>query len=158
MASGSGRDPQQCSNCQNSASHVCNACKAMPNPVDGEPASTWYCGPECQKIHWTQHKVQCRATRSRQALYRAGAIAQHIFYLYMKHSFLWNPGRIDKIGTTWLIHDNAYTGGTSQVMPFPYEIVPDVHDQEALLTFQNCSTAVSGMHNVVADLLRGESQ
>ncbi|KAF6225061.1 hypothetical protein HO133_010256 [Letharia lupina] len=66
----------------------------------------------------------------------------------------WCPGRIEKTGTTWLIHPGVYTG-TSQLMPFPYERVPDVHDQEALLTYQSCSTAVSEMHNVVKILLRG---
>ena len=69
---------------------------------------------------------------------------------------MWNPGRIEKIGTTWLIHDAAFTG-TSLLFPFPYALFPDVHEQEALLTHQNCNTAVSDMHDVVKGLLRGKS-
>lgn len=65
-------------------------------------------------------------------------------------------GQIEKIGTTWLIHPEVYTG-TSQVVPFPYESFPDVHDQQALLTYQSCSTALSEMLNVAKILLEGRS-
>ena len=128
----------------------------MPNATDGQVSSVGYCGAECQKAHWTEHKAQCKAAQARQAWYRAGGMAQQIFYLYTKTIYMWCPGRIEKIGTTWLIHPGVYTG-TSQLMSFPYERVPDVHDQEGLLTYQSCSTAVSEMHNVVKILLRGKS-
>ena len=67
-----------------------------------------------------------------------------------------NPCQIEKIGTTWLMHPEVYTG-TSQVVPFPYERFPDVHDQQALLTYQSCSTALSEIHNVTKVLLEGRS-
>lgn len=149
-------DARTCSKCKETASHTCKACKDTPNATDGQPSSTWYCGPECQKAHWTEHKPQCKAAQGRQALYRAAAIAKKTFYAFMKITFMWNPGRIEKIGKTWLIHQKIYTG-TSQIIPFPYDIVPDVHDQEALLTYQSCNGAVSNMHNVVKALLEGMS-
>ena len=127
----------------------------MPNAIDGEVSSTWYCGVECQKAQWAEHKAQCKAAQSRQALYRAGATAQLIFYVFQKTTFMWSPGRIEKIGGTWLIHPKD-DRGTCQLKPFPYEIVPDVHDQEALLTYQACNTAISEMHNLFKVLLRGE--
>lgn len=156
MSSASERNVHQCSKCSKSATLTCKACKAIPNATNGQVSSAWYCGAECQKAHWREHKAQCIAAQARQVLYRAGAIAQQIFYLYSKMTYMWNPGRIEKIGTTWLIHPEVYTG-TSQLVPFPYAIVPDVHDQEALLTYQSCNTAASEMHNVVKALLKGES-
>ena len=146
----------QCSNCSKTATNTCKGCKAMPNATDGQVSSTWYCRAECQKAHWTEHRAQCKAAQVRRALYRAGALAQQIFYLYCKITYMWNPGRIEKIGTTWLIHTRVYTG-KSLLIPFPHAIVPDVHDQEALLTYQSCTSAVSAMHNVVKALFRGKS-
>ena len=126
------------------------------NVTDGQISSTWYCGPECQKAHWTEHKAQCKASQARQVLYRAMATAKKMFYVFEKMTFMWDPGRIEKIGTTWLVHPGDYTG-TSQIMPFPYKAFPDLHEQEALLTHQCCNTAVSDMHNVVKTLLGGMS-
>lgn len=156
MTSASEHDVHQCSNCPKTAHLTCKGCKAMPNATDGQLSSAWYCGAECQKAHWTEHKTQCKAAQARQALYRAGALTQQIFYQFSKTTYMWNPGRIEKIGTTWLIHPRTHTG-TSQLIPFPYAIVPDVRDQEALLTYQSCSSAVSEMHNVVKVLFRGKS-
>lgn len=127
----------------------------MPNATDGQLSSAWYCGAECQKAHWTEHKVECKAAQARRALYRAGALAQQLFYRFSATTYSWCPGRIEKIGTTWLIHPRVYTG-TSVLIPFQYEIVADVHDQEALLTYQTCSSAVSNMHDVVKALLGGK--
>lgn len=156
MTSSSLHHTRECSKCKKPASLTCKACKDTPSATDGQPSSTWYCGPECQKAHWTEHKSQCKAGQARQALYRAAIIAKKMFYAFMKITFMWNPGRIEKIGKTWLIHPKIYTG-TSQIVQFPYDIVPDVHDQEALLTYQSCNTAVSNMHNVVKTLMEGMS-
>lgn len=156
MTSASEHDAHQCSNCPENATHTCKGCKGMPNATDGQTSSTWYCGAECQKAHWSEHKTQCKAAQARQALYRAGAVLQQMFYLYTKITYMWNPGRIERTGTTWLIHTRVHKG-TSQLVPFPYEIVPDVQDQEALLTFQSCNSAVSQMHNAVRIFLRGKS-
>ena len=128
----------------------------MPNAIDGQISSMWYCGPECQKADWIVHKPQCKASQARQALYRAAVTAKKIFYIYQKKTFMWAPGKIEKIGTSWFILPNVHTS-TSQLVPFPYENFPDVHDQEALLTYQCCTTAVSQMHNVVKTFLVGTS-
>ena len=127
----------------------------MPNAINGQISSTWYCGPECQKADWVEHKPQCKASQARQALYRAAVTAKKIFYVYLKETFMWAPGKFEKIGTTWLILPDVYTG-TSQLVPFPYEKFPDMHDQEALLTHHNCTAAVAQMHNVVKTFLAGE--
>ena len=154
MSSAPDRTTHQCCKCSNPASHACKACKLTPDATDGKNSSAWYCSADCQKAHWAVHKILCKDAQTRQALYRAGSLARQIFYLYAKTSLMWNPGRIEKIGTTWLIHDAVYTG-TGLVFPFPYALFPDVLEQEALLTHQNCNTAVSDMHNVVKALLRG---
>lgn len=157
MTSASERDVHRCLNCPERATHTCKACKAMPSATNSSVSSAWYCGAECQKAHWTEHKAQCKAAQARQALYRAGTMAQQIFYLFSETTYMWCPGRIEKIGATWLIYPKVYTG-TSQLVPFPHAIVPDEHDQKALLTYQSCSSAVSEMHNVVKALLGGKSQ
>lgn len=127
----------------------------MPNAIDGQVSSTWYCGLECQKVHWSEHKTQCKAAQARQKLYRAGDLAQKIFYHFSKTAYMWCPERIEKIGTTWLLHPKV-SNIKSQLVPFPYATFPDVRDQEALLTYQGCSSAVFNMHNVVKALLEGK--
>lgn len=73
---------------QKGTAHICKACKAMPNATDGQVSSAGYCGAECQKAHWTEHKARCKAAQARQALYRAGGMAQQIFYLYTKTIYM----------------------------------------------------------------------
>lgn len=155
MASDLESDEQRCLNCEEKATQTCKACRSTPSATDGQVSSVWYCGPACQKAHWTEHKAQCKAAQARQALYRAGDLVQQIFYLYTKTTYMWNPGRVEKIGTTWLIYPRVKKTN-SVLTPFPHAIVPDVHDQEALLTYQSCSSAVSLMHNVVKALLKGK--
>ena len=156
MSSAPDHTTYQCSECSKPARQTCKACRATPDATNGKSSSTWYCSADCQKAHWAVHKTQCKDAQTRQALYRAGSLARRIFYLYAKTSFMWNPGRFEKIGTTWLIHDAVCTG-TSHLIPFPYALFPDELEQEALLTHQCCNTAVSDMHNVVKALLRGKS-
>ena len=156
MSSASVHEVHKCSKCSKTASLTCKGCRAMPNAIDGQISSTWYCGPECQKADWIEHKPRCKVSQARQALYRAAVTVRQIFYVYQKRTFTSGPGRIEKIGTMWLIHPKIYTG-TSLIVPFPHELFPDAHDQEALLTSQSCNTAVSGMHNVVKSLFAGKS-
>ena len=156
MASASGHEEHKCSNCPKSASHICKACRNMPNDTDGKITSTWYCGAKCQSGHWDEHKARCKAARARQALYRAGSVAKQMFYLYLEHCLMWSPGHILKIGTTWYIYPRVYTG-TSQLMPFPYDTIQDSHEQEAVRTLQSCNTALSEMHDIFKVLLKGKS-
>ena len=156
MTSAPVNEVHKCSSCSKTASLTCKACRAMPNAIDGQISSTWYCGPECQKADWIEHKPQCKALQARQALYRAAVTAKKIFYTYQKKTFMWSPEKFEKIGTSWFILPKVHTS-TSQLVPFPYENFPDAHDQEALLTYQNCNTAVSQMHNVIKTFLVGKS-
>ena len=156
MTSASEHDVHQCSNCPKTAHLTCKGCKAMPNASDGQLSSAWYCGAECQKARWAEHKAQCKAAQARQALYRAGALAQQIFYLFSKAIYMRSYARIEKIGATWLLHPKIFIS-KSPLVAFPYAIVPEVRDQEALLAFQGCNFAVSEMHNVVKALLAGKS-
>lgn len=155
MAPAPQHDMHTCSICSKPATHTCKACKATPNTTDGQLTSTWYCGAECQKAHWTKHKVQCKAAQARQKLYRAGDLAQKIFYHFSKTTYMWCPWRIEKIGTTWLLHPIVYDS-KSQLVPFPYATVPNVQDQEALLSYQRCSSAVYNMQDLVKALLEGK--
>ena len=156
MSSAPDRTTHQCSKCSKPARQTCKACRATPDATNGKPSSAWYCGADCQKAHWAVHKTLCKDAQTRQAIYRAGSLARQIFYLFAKTSFMWTPGRFEKIGTTWLVHTVDYTG-TSLLIPFPYALFPDGREQEALLTHQNCNGAVSDMHNVIKGLLKGRS-
>ena len=145
-----------CSKCSKTASLTCKGCKAMTNATDGQILSTWYCGPECQKADWIEHRPKCKASQARQALYRAAVTAKKIFHVYEKETCVWAPGKLEKKGTMWFMLPRVFTS-TSQIVPFPYELFPDVHDQEALLTYASCNTAVSQMHSVVKTFLVGQS-
>lgn len=155
MASTSKQGVHQCLNCAQTATHTCKACRAMPNATDGQLSSAWYCGAECQKAHWTKHKPQCKAAQARQALYRAGDLAQKLYYVFSKTTYMFCPWRIEKMGTTWLLHPIVYIN-KSWLVPFPSATIPNVRDQEALLSYQGCSSAVFAMQNVVKVLLEGK--
>ena len=60
MTSASKCDVHQCSNSSKGTTHICKACKAMPNATDGQVSSAGYCGTECQKAHWTEHTTMLR--------------------------------------------------------------------------------------------------
>ena len=156
MSSAPDRTTHQCPNCSKPARHNCKACKSTPDASDGKISSTWYCSADCQKAHWAVHKTLCKDAQTRQAIYRAGSLARQISYLFAKTSFTSNPGRIEKVGTTWLVYP-ASSSGNSRLIPFPYALFPDGREQEALLTLLDCNFAVSDMHNVVQMLLRGKS-
>ena len=67
---------------------------------------------------------------------------------------MWNPIKIEKKGTYWLLYPGE-GNGTIQLRPFPYELVPEVRDQHALLSSQGCTAAVSDMHFILKALLKG---
>ena len=66
---------------------------------------------------------------------------------------MWNLTKIERKGTYWLLYHEE--GNTIQLRPFPYELVPEVRDQHALLSSQGCTAAMSDMHFILKALLKG---
>ena len=155
MSSTPNKEPSKCANCAKSATLTCKSCKDTPNAKDGKRSDTWYCGIECQKEHWPLHKTGCKAARARLALYRAGFAIQHICYIFLTHSFMWSPGRIEKTGTSWIIYPRTYTG-KSRLIPFPQDLFPTGGDQEALLTYASCDAILSCLDEIIKTISRGK--
>ena len=148
-------DDQRCANCGERSTLNCTACKGAPNATEGVSSYTWYCEKECQQAHWDKHKIDCQNARVRRALFCAALTMQQIVYVFLKHSCMWNPGRIEKVGMDWLVHPGPYKG-KSALMPFPYNLFPDVHDRRALLTYATCDVACSCMLEIIRSLFRGK--
>ena len=147
-------DDRRCANCGKITTLSCPACAGAPSATERKSCFTWYCGTNCQEAHWAVHETDCKAARDRQVLGFAGIAMQQIVYVFLRQSFMWNPGRIEKIGMDWLVHHRTYTG-ESRLVPFPYDLFPDTHEQQALLTYSTCMVACSCMLETIRSLFRG---
>ena len=140
-----------CAHCSQKAISACAGCIAAP-----DTATTWYCGASCQKAGWDNHKEACKASQVRKSLYRAGEIAQHIFYMYREKVFnkfvLSVECNADGIKTNIQFALNQ----EKLFVPFPDSVCVDQADKQALLSCYACADGLAYMHGLVQSLLRGE--
>lgn len=83
-----GPDPatptNNCANCGSHASQCCPRC-AEGLDANGNLSTTYYCGQDCQREHWTKtHETQCKLAVDRRQLFRIGRLVQWAFYASTK--------------------------------------------------------------------------
>lgn len=131
------------------------ACRDTPNGAGGLTA-VYYCGATCQAVAWPAHKADCKVAKDRRTLYRAGDIAQDLFFIFQRNTWMWPIQRVEKKGTDWLIIDGDRVA-KSIVVPFPASVFPDTRDQRAISSCNSCESAVAHTHQLIRDLLKGSA-
>lgn len=149
-------ETHSCSVCSAVANLVCKACKGAPDGSEGV-LGVYYCGSTCQKVGWGEHKTFCKAAKERRAVYRAGEIARQLHYTFNRNSWMWPIARAEKTDDTWWVNDGEPTTSKSAVIPFPSAMFPDIKDQRAMLSFNSCNGAVAFLHQLLNDMLKGQS-
>lgn len=154
----------KCAACNNiNATKVCKACIATPD-LNGKPLKTYYCDAKCQKSHWEDHKAACKAHQQRKALYRAGEIAQSVFYMYRRLVFDKKLKAVQFNGDDIVIYDDFYEDGNeigparaldTCLVPFPDHLFRQERDKQAVLVFLTCTDALAYMYPLIALMLKG---
>lgn len=144
-----------CAHCHKHATQICKGCKDAPdgNTITGA-ITVWYCGAECQQKDWSTHKPLCKKAQLRQNIYRAGGIAQEVFYIFSRITNMLAIDRIDKAGETWFLHFPKKYEGKSQLIPFPPPCARSEDEKKALLSHQKCNTGLSFLHGLLKILFQ----
>lgn len=95
----------QCSVYSKDANLICKGCKDTPDGAIGLTA-VYYCGTTCQSLAWPTHKPHRKVAKDRRALYRAGDIAQDLFFIFDRITWMWPIERVEKNDSQWLVVDN----------------------------------------------------
>ncbi|KAL8994046.1 MAG: hypothetical protein Q9169_005888 [Polycauliona sp. 2 TL-2023] len=123
-----------CVQCGKAAFSACCVCLNSPG---GE--STWYCGLQCQKDNWPNHKTACKALAARKILYRAADTAQAMFYVYREIAFDKLIVKVKRTkGQLWLF-EGQYQDEI--LVPFPEALIKDENEKKAVLTYLACGDA-----------------
>ena len=114
----------------------------------------WYCGVECQKHDWKNHKPLCKGAKARFMLVRAAGILQEALYIFSKITNMWAFDQIKKDGSDWLLHHAEELPGDSHLMPFPKACKTE-EEERAVLSFQKCVATMYYLHGLTKPLLQG---
>ena len=132
-----------CSACGGEAKLRCQACQHNETDSNTEHNATWYCSRECQVKHWASHKSFCREVMHANQLYRAANLSQSAFYQFRKEMFDIPIIRITTKGSKTRIYQGEDKGKV--LFPFPDKLVKNRQDEEALLAYSACESAMGRM-------------
>ena len=121
---------------------------------DGTPKTpTYYCGAGCQKQDWETHKRECKSSNVRKIIYRAGQTCQELFYILREILFDKAITKIKKEGEDLAIYEGDYNGRL--FVDYPHNLVTNMNDRKAILSFAACSDAVQFLAPMVEKILEG---
>jgi hypothetical protein len=146
-----------CAHCQKPAKLFCSACSDAPSP---HTQKRYYCSETCQKSDRENHKTECKHLQALKELYRAGDLLQDVFYMYKERTFATIFTKIEKKDGKLVFSEEEQMPKVSQVdylHPFPeMDVIPEMKDRRALLTYLAGPDAVGYMHDVIAHYLQRE--
>ena len=146
-----------CSHCGKAAKMICAGCKGLPDGLHGQ-MEVHYCGTECQKTHWANHKPSCNAARARKAIYRAAELAKAVCHVFLRTKYKSIIKEVKKFDNLWIIcPPSEYKGGKCALQPFPSALFSNKQDADAVLEFQNCNAVLDHLHEFLKHLLTGQS-
>ena len=156
MDSSASSKTHKCSVCQKEANLVCKGCKNTPDSA-GSLTGVYYCDASCQKDDWSAHKIHCKMSNDRRALYRAGIVLQQLYCTYSRYTWTWPIERIKKRGNKWEVFYGEEPRSTSPIIPFPDALFPNAQDKVSILAWRGCNDAVAYLHIATKGMLKGEA-
>ncbi|KAI5272559.1 Palmitoyltransferase akr1, ankyrin repeat-containing protein akr1 [Aureobasidium subglaciale] len=154
-------ETKRCTNCAklNAKAH-CAGCHQAPN-MDGTPRTdVRYCSKQCQKTHWSAHRIECKNLQARKALFRAAWLLQKIWYAVRRESFDNCVVKAEEVDGELLIHEGDYSLEPTKrdlgfYREFPDAIFKDKQDADTCLNLLYCTDSLSHMYMVSSWLLKG---
>jgi len=145
-----------CTQCYKAATKKCSACCGAPNADQSIVDTQWYCGTECQKADWINHKSACKIAQTRKMLYRAGHTLQMGICMYREELFdLFIESVERKDGDIVLVE--GWYDSPDLFFPFPSSLFPDEDEKRAVLLHQCCDDAPAYMYKLILMMLQGKS-
>ncbi|KAL9635337.1 MAG: hypothetical protein Q9204_002662 [Flavoplaca sp. TL-2023a] len=146
----------ECASCGQVGLLVCNGCGNTPAYLDDAPSATRYCGPACQKSHWTQHKDRCQILQRRKILHRAAKVIQALYYILCRKSMRLPVEKVDRADEhTVLVHImNPDISGRNLIFQDINRALVSAADQLVALTMHGCTTSTITMGQSVQIMLK----
>ena len=139
-----------CIRCDGDGALNCHACKGAPGGSDPKKSHVvWYWGAGCQEKDRAAHESACHIAHDRRAVLRAASIAQEIYLIFARTTFMWWLDRIEKDGNIWWLSPTDKHKGKSALTSFPPACVTTSEEEKAILSFLNCQSAVSYLHKLL---------
>ncbi|KAK4158408.1 hypothetical protein C8A00DRAFT_39382 [Chaetomidium leptoderma] len=143
----------KCARCGADATSWCAGCVDAPEYQPGDAASVVYCGRDCQKDHWPDHKARCRAMRQRHKLLQAAKILKRAFLTYREVVFDLDLTKIEFRDGILYLHQKPTVRRKRCI--FPSHLVNNPEHREAALANNQCTTAIALLGRLTRKLLSG---
>jgi predicted Rdx family selenoprotein len=149
--------PAECTNCGMEATMRCAGCMGAPDYHLGESLKVVYCGRDCQRKHWPDHKTHCRVMKQRRKLLRAANVLQAALLTYREVLHDIDLTKIEAKDGFLYIYQNqrSITARVKQGL-FPNHLTTNVQHKEAALTINQCTTAMALLGRLTRKLLSGK--
>lgn len=146
-----------CANCGADATMRCAGCADAPEYHPGDSFRAVYCDHDCQRGHWPNHRVHCKAMQQRKKLLRAASILKAALLIYREADYDIDLTKIDfQDGVLCLHQKQTLVTARSKRGPFPSHINACIEHKEAALAHNQCTTAMALLGRLTRKLLAGE--
>ena len=148
----------QCANCVADATMRCAGCIDAPEYQPGDSIGGVYCGRDCQKGHWSNHKAHCRALGQRKKLLRTAIILEAALLTYREVVYDVDLIKIEFQDEVLCLYQNKrpITARPKRGL-FPGHLTTNVEHREAALANNQCTTAMALLGRLTWKLLEGET-
>ena len=109
-----------------------------------ERFNTVYYDGMCQKAHWPDHKTHCKAMKQRKILFRGARLLKVAILTYREVLYDINITRVEFSEGYLQIHQKMRSiRARGRRGPFPSEMANKLENKEAVLAFNQCTTAMA---------------
>jgi len=148
----------KCANCGADATMRCAGCIDAPEYQPGDSIGSVYCGRDCQKGHWSNHKAHCRALGQRKKLLRTANILKAALLTYREVVYDIDLTKIEfQDGVLCLYQNKRPITAQSKRGLFPGHLTTNIEHREAALANNQCTTAMALLGRLTRKLLEGET-
>jgi hypothetical protein len=148
--------PHACAQCQSPATNKCAGCLGAPSYGESGPNDAYYCGRDCQKAHWHQHKSGCRELRHRIRLQRAANLLKAIICRVRLHAATQQFKSMRVEGATiYLDGVEEHEPGTNLLRRLVVGSDVNQSSLHAVLAHEGCTDSMVYLHYFAKELLSG---